>query len=235
MDANKKVNIHSGHRKRVKANVVNNGYSQLEDHRLLELILFYSIPQADTNELAHNLLAEFGSFDGIMKADIERLSVVKGVGENTAVLLSAIGEMNSRALKVRAKRQKTYTTTDDYRRLALDTLSEKYKENIVLFCFDSSERLLKTAHISEGNGFSADFDLRLIVKAVMNTDAAKAVIAHNHPYGKCEHSLSDLDATRKIAQHLRQYGVPLADHIIVNGKNETYSMYEESEQRMIFF
>ncbi len=235
MDANKKVNIHSGHRKRVKANVVNNGYSQLEDHRLLELILFYSIPQADTNELAHNILAELGSFDGIMKADIQRLSAVKGVGENTAILLSAIGEMNARALRVRGKKQKTYTATADYRKLALEALSEKYKENVVLFCFDASGHLLKTACLSEGDGFSADIELKQIVKIVVNTETVKMVLAHNHPYGVCDYSAADLDATRRIAQHFRAYDIFLADHIIVNGKNETYSMYEESDQRFIFF
>ena len=63
-------NIHSGHRKRVKENVIKNGFSQLEEHRLLELLLFYSIPREDTNELAHRLIEEFGSLDEVFKSNI---------------------------------------------------------------------------------------------------------------------------------------------------------------------
>ncbi len=235
MDANKKENIHYGHRKRVKANVVNNGYSQLEDHRLLELILFYSIPQADTNELAHRLLNEFGSFEDIMKADIKHLSKVKGVGENTAILLSAIGEMNYRAGKVKFKKKSTYTTTDDYKELAVTELSAERKENVVVLCFDNSGRLLKTERISQGDEFSATFDIKRIIGAVMDSNAVKAVVAHNHPLGECNPSAGDVDATRNISVMLRRLGFSLADHIIVDGENNTYSMYSDKLFTQLFF
>ena len=90
-------NIHSGHRKRVKANVIKNGFSQLEEHKLLELMLFYSIPREDTNELAHELINHFGSFEDVFKANVDQLKRVDGVGENTAVMIAAIGEINVHA------------------------------------------------------------------------------------------------------------------------------------------
>ena len=81
-------NIHSGHRKRVKANVIKNGFSQLEEHKLLELMLFYSIPREDTNELAHKLINHFGSFEDIFKANVEQLKRVDGVGDNKILNLN---------------------------------------------------------------------------------------------------------------------------------------------------
>ncbi len=235
MDMNKKENIHSGHRKRVKANVVNNGYSQLEDHRLLELILFYSIPQADTNELAHRILDEFGSLDGVMKADIKRLSKVSGVGENTAILLSAIGEMSYRARKVKFKKKSVYKTANDYKELAVTELSAERNENVVVFCFDNSGRLLKTERISHGDEFSASFDIKKIVAALMDSNAANAVISHNHPLSECYPSAGDIDATRNIAVMLRRLGFCLADHIIVDGNDNTFSMYEDKVLTNMFF
>ncbi len=232
---NKKENIHSGHRKRVKANVVNNGYSQLEDHKLLELILFYSIPQADTNELAHRLLNEFGSFEGVLKADIKRLSKVKGVGENTAVLLSAIGEMSYRASKVKYKKKSTYITTKDYKELALNELSAERKENVVVFCFNSAGMLLKTERISQGDEVSAVFDIKKIVGVVMDSNPARVVLCHNHPVGECTPSAGDIDATRNVSVMLRRLGFSLADHIIVDGNNNTYSMYSDTMFTQIFF
>ena len=57
------------------------------DHRILELLLFYAIPQGDVNELAHRLVDHFGSLAGVLDASAEELKKVPGVGDHTAVLL----------------------------------------------------------------------------------------------------------------------------------------------------
>ena len=45
------VSLHEGHRDRVKSRFLNEGLDAFEDHQILELLLFYSIPRS-TNELA---------------------------------------------------------------------------------------------------------------------------------------------------------------------------------------
>ena len=103
-------NIHSGHRKRVKENVIKNGFSQLEEHKLLELMLFYSIPREDTNELAHKLINHFGSFEEVFKADVDQLKRVDGVGDNTAIMIAAMGETFSRISKAKPPKKRVYKT-----------------------------------------------------------------------------------------------------------------------------
>ncbi len=228
-------NVHSGHRKRVKANVCKNGFSQLEDHKLLELLLFYSIPQADTNELAHKLLAEFGSLDELLKADVNSLKRVDGVGENTAVLLATAGELFIRTGKSKAVKKRCYKTTDDYKALALSQLVGESVEKVVIFCFDSSGRLKKTLEISSGDEASAFIDVRKAVQAVIDCDAKKAVLAHNHPGGVCDPSASDVDATRSVCVMFRKLGFFLVDHIITGVNNTAYSMYSDSDYKQMFY
>lgn len=228
-------NIHSGHRKRVKENVCINGFSQLEDHKLLELLLFYSIPQADTNELAHMLLAEFGSFDELLKADINRLKKVKGVGENTAVLIATMSEVYLRANKSKVVRKQAYKNAEDYKTLALSQLSGERVEKVILFCFDSAGRLKKTARLSSGDEASAYIDVRKAVQAVIDSDAKKAVLAHNHPVGACEPSANDVDATRSVCVMFRKLGFFLVDHIIVGEDNTAFSMYSDPDYRQMFY
>ena len=60
--------IHTGHRGRVKEEFLTRGLAGWPDHRVLELILFYAIPQGDVNPLAHELIDRFGSLDRVLDA-----------------------------------------------------------------------------------------------------------------------------------------------------------------------
>ena len=51
-------NLHEGHRSRLKERFNEQGIDSFQPHNVLELLLFYSIPRKDTNEIAHNLLNE---------------------------------------------------------------------------------------------------------------------------------------------------------------------------------
>ena len=45
------MGLHDGHRSRMKAEFLKGGLDHMPPHRVMELLLFYSIPQGDTNEL----------------------------------------------------------------------------------------------------------------------------------------------------------------------------------------
>ena len=76
------MGLHDGHRQRSKRRYLALGAEGMEDHQLLELLLFYAIPRQDTNETAHRLIQRFGSLQGVLHAAPEELTSVEGVGEN---------------------------------------------------------------------------------------------------------------------------------------------------------
>ena len=84
------MSIHTGHRQRSKTEFLTRGLEGWPDHKILELLLFYAIPQGDVNGLAHELVNQFGSLAGVLDASVDELKKVKGVGEHTAVLLKLI-------------------------------------------------------------------------------------------------------------------------------------------------
>ena len=53
---------HAGHRQRLKDKVRINGLKSLSMHEVLELLLTYTIPQKDTNALAHELIDKYNGF-----------------------------------------------------------------------------------------------------------------------------------------------------------------------------
>ena len=50
------MSVHDGHRDRLRSRFLEHGTDAMEDHALLELLLFYACPRIDTNPLAHRLL-----------------------------------------------------------------------------------------------------------------------------------------------------------------------------------
>ena len=230
----RKKSVHADHRKRVRKNVLENGFSQLEEHRLLELLLFYSIPQGDTNELAHNLINEFGSLESIFNQDCDALQRVKGVGEYTAVMLVAMGEAFRRYAKAKPLKKRRYKTTDDYIALAINQLGAEEKEIVVAFCFDEVKSLKKTVTISQGDKLSSEIDVRKVVRTAMESNATYIVLSHNHPENDCQPSASDIDSTRSLCVTLRKLGVLVADHIIVGEDGKAFSMQSDKMLSQMF-
>ncbi|MEG1028403.1 MAG: hypothetical protein RSE07_06920, partial [Oscillospiraceae bacterium] len=82
--AENNINLHTGHRVRLKTRFKEEGLKNFDDHNVLELLLFYALPQVDTNDIAHSLIDEFGSLSGVFEASVDSLKNVKGIGENAA-------------------------------------------------------------------------------------------------------------------------------------------------------
>ena len=225
---NNKKSVHAGHRERVRENVLKNGFEQLEDHRLLELLLFYSIPREDTNELAHNLLNRFGSLAGVVKASPKELKKVSGVGDNTAVMLSSLGELCVRVLKEGNIKKTPYLNSSEIIELIKSHYINEPLERFLLLCFDSMMHLKFVEFISEGDTTKVEFDVKNLLGYVIDCDASLIVLAHNHPNGNPTPSGADIDTTFNISVTLRKIGVELIDHVII-GENSHYSMRNQSQ------
>ena len=84
------MSIHSGHRQRVKDRFRKEGLDNFDEVHVLELLLFYCVPQQDTNPLAHRLLDQFGSLSQVLEASPEQLEKVEGIGKNISTFVSLI-------------------------------------------------------------------------------------------------------------------------------------------------
>ena len=95
----------SGHRSRLKQQILQHGLDPYPDYTALELLLFYAIPRQDTQPLARALLERFGSLQGVFSASIEQLQQVSGIGENAALLIHLIPLRHQRIRLSSARQQ----------------------------------------------------------------------------------------------------------------------------------
>ena len=205
---------HDGHRNRLRTRFLKSPDS-FEDHELLELILFYSIPRKNTNEIAHKLLARFGSLKGVLDASIEALTEVDDIGVNTAIYIKSMAKM---VLKYTSSEQKSdellkspATLSAFLKHLFIGTQTEI---SYVLL-FDNSKRLILCEKIGEGFSAENTASLRKIVSSAIANNAVSVILVHNHPNGKAFPSSEDIHATNKAKMVLEAIGVVLMEHFIV--------------------
>ncbi len=227
-------NKHEGHRERVRRDFLENGFSETTPpHKILEMLLFYSIPRRDTNEIAHDLIDTFGSIQGVLDATPEQLLKVKYITENTVALIKLILPIATiyRASKVNYDR--SFTSTNQIG----DYLIEKYlcynKETVAITSFNGKGQMLGFDVLAEGDSSSVELSVRKIVEIVMKRNPVCVVLSHNHPSGFAIPSNEDLALTAKLFDILANINVRLLDHIII-ANNDYVSLAQSRDYKAIF-
>lgn len=209
-------NIHAGHRKRMKGEFLARGLEGLPDHKVLELLLFFAIPQGDVNPLAHALIDRFGSLSGVFHATYEQLRAVKGVGENTASLILLIPALGGRYLQERADLKGICQTSWQFRELLEPEFFGARNERVFLVCLDGKMKLLSPPKLlGEGIADAAAVTTRKVMETALACNSSVVVLAHNHVSGLAIPSTEDIMTTKQLARSLHQVGILLYDHFIV--------------------
>lgn len=224
---------HAHHRERMRNLFLTSGMDGFSDHNVLELLLFYSIPQKDTNVTAHNLINEFGSLKGVLDAPVELLTKVKGVGMYTATFLSMISQITKRYYHEDTQTKINCADRESVLEYIKTCFIGEAEECLYIICFSADGNFINKNKISGGNVSSVNIDKRAVVQTVIKNNAVIAVLAHNHPGGVAAPSAEDIVATKDLVRLLSEVGVALSDHVIV-ARNEAFSMAQNPKFGTLF-
>lgn len=205
---------HDKHRERLRNRFLNSPDS-FEDHELLELVLFYSIPRKNTNEVAHSLLNRFGSVKGVLDANIEALTEVEDVGIKTALYLKSIAKLVSKYSVSEQKSDGLLKSPAAISSFLKSLFIGTQNESSYILLFDNSKRLITCEKIGEGFSMEHNISLRKAVQSALTNNAASAILVHNHPNGKAFPSGEDIHATNRAKMILESLGITLMEHFIV--------------------
>ena len=220
----KSTNIHKDHRSRLKTQFIEHGLEPLTDVQKLELLLFYAIPQKDTNPIAHELISTFGSLKNVFKASHSQLMQVNGVKENTATLITLTNSMLNYTERPSNK------TTISSSSIAKDFATRFYYnvdvEQFYVICLTKSNDVIKSFMIKSGTIDEVDVQIRTITQVALDCKCNKIIISHNHPNGKAQMSDEDCAFTYSIVCSCMLNSIDVVDHIIV-GTDKTISLQEQ--------
>lgn len=209
------MNLHEGHRQRLKDRFLKEGLSNFEDHNILEILLFYSVPRADTNEIAHRLLKKFGSLSAVFDASVEELCTVDGIGVHSATLIKLIPEISSAYGVDKTRNIKIFNSVQELGAYFVPKFIGKKDEESYILLLDNKNKAIKCELIAKGNVDAVQLSVRSIISRAINYNATSVVIAHNHPAGVAIPSASDIKMTKRLFEALRLADIKLKDHIIV--------------------
>ena len=202
----------------MKERFLREGIEHFEPHNVLELLLFYSIPQKDTNETAHKLIERFGSLSAVFDAPFSELIKIEGVKEHSATLIKLIPELAKRYVSETGSFSGTFLpTVDDVGKYFKSKYIGVTKETVYLLLMDNKYKVLDCLKIHEGSVNSSAITMRKLIEAAIETKASFAVLAHNHPGGIALPSSDDIFTTQETARAFTLIGVNFLAHILVAG------------------
>lgn len=215
---------HTGHRKRMYTRLEMDG--TLAEHELLEIFLYGLIPRKDTNKIAHVLIQRFGGLEMVFKAEKRELIEVEGVGEVVADHILAVKRI---FMGRNAKTNEQKCNINDLRRSLLKKYSGLKYEVLDIFAFDACDCLVTHRTFTIKNADLVTVDGKQISAILSSPKVFAAIAAHNHPNSTCFPSTDDNVFTRALQLQCSINGVKLYDHLIIDGRGNTYSYLDSGE------
>lgn len=210
--------LHTHHRQRVLERFRRFGLAAFADHEVLELLLFFAIPRADTNGTAHRLLERFGSLHAVLEAPAAQLQQVEGIGPRAADLLTLCFALVSRYQMDVDRMEQHSEPLNNAERIGayfVPQLQTEREEVLLAAYLDGAGRVIKCEEVARGGRSHVQVDPYKIASGALFCQAAGVAIAHNHPNGAARPSEQDLRVTAELESALRGLGIELVDHCIV--------------------
>jgi len=204
---------------RPREKLLTRGAAALSEAELLAIVLRTGVRGKSAVDLGRDLLQEFGSLSSLLSAELDRLLLIKGLGNAKALQLQAVIELARRALQEQITPGLNLSSPKTVREFLRLTLRSQDKESFLGIFLDAQNRVLAVDELSSGTLTQTSVFPREVVKRALKSNAAAVVFAHNHPSGLAEPSRADEVLTQALKQALALVDVKVLDHFIVGGSN----------------
>ena len=203
------------------------GATALGDAELLALLLRTGLPGKNVLQLAHEVLERFGGLAGLLRASLDDLKAVKGLGGTAKrAELAAVLELARRALAEQLKARTVFDSPDAVGQYLQLHLGGRPHEVFAVLFLDAQHRLIALEELFRGTLTQTSVYPREVVVRALHHHAAAVVLAHNHPSGDVAPSRADEALTRTLQGALALVDVRVLDHVVV-GAGRTLSMAQK--------
>jgi len=200
---------------RPRERLVLEGADALSNSDLIAILLRTGLQGYSAIHIAQQLLARFGTLDGLARASLEELQKVKGVGRDKAVTLQAAFTL---ARKMAAEKRAETPLLDTPERIADLLREESRSQEVEQFCvvlLNTRRRLIGLETVSQGTLDTLLVHPREVFKRAIAANASAVVLVHNHPSGDPTPSEADIKVTRDLIRAGQLLKIEVLDHVII--------------------
>lgn len=197
---------------RPREKMIRNGPESLTSEELLAIIISSGTKGKNAIQIGDELTRKFGN--DLLKASIDDLAKIKGLGRVKAIKLKSAFELGLRYAQILSGKIIINTSKDVYS--LFHEYSQKKQEHFLLLTLNGRNQMISKKVITIGTIDSSLFHPREIFAEALNDRASKIIVAHNHPSGSLEPSKNDLLMTDMIKEAGKVLGIQLVDSVIIS-------------------
>lgn len=212
---------------RPKEKLLTYGAEVLSNSELLAIILRTGTVGENVLELSSRLLSELEGLDGILNANLNEITSIKGVKNGKASQILALAEIFKRFRTLKSmQRDIKVTSPKDIANILMGEMNNLTQEVLKVVLLNTKNIVIGTRDVFKGSLNTSIVHPREIFKQAINKNSASIIICHNHPSGDPTPSQEDINITLRIKECGNIIGIQLLDHIII-GKNKFISLKEK--------
>ncbi|WP_336279264.1 RadC family protein [Bartonella sp. CB175] len=212
---------YQGHRERLRKRYLKTKGDAIEDYEYLELLLFRTIPRANTKPIAKNLIKRFGSLADVLGADIHLLQEVHGCGPATAIDLKIISDVAGRLARAQLFKRDIFSSWDKVLAYCKAVMAHETREQFRILFLDKKNGLLADEVQQTGTIDHTPVYPREVISRALQLSASGLILVHNHPSGESTPSQADISMTYRLKDAANALGIVIHDHLIIGRNNYT--------------
>ncbi|WP_208434222.1 RadC family protein [Bartonella taylorii] len=212
---------YQGHRERLRKRYLKSKGNAIEDYEYLELLLFRTIPRANTKPIAKSLIARFGSLADVLGADIHRLQEIQGCGPATATDLKIISDVAGRIVRAELFKRDIFSSWDKVLAYCKAVMAHETREQFRVLFLDKKNGLLADEVQQTGTIDHTPVYPREVISRALELSASGLILVHNHPSGDATPSKADITMTYRLKDAANALGIVIHDHLIIARNTHT--------------
>lgn len=213
---------------RPREKLLQHGAKYLSDAEILAIFLRTGVRGKTALDIARELLTEFGGLKKLCNTDVQTLLQKSGFGKAKYACLQAALELGQRYLKDTHSVGETLPSSEAAKKFLQHRLKDYPHEVFACLFLNSHHRILGYEELFHGTINESSVYPREVVKRSLSYNAAKIILAHNHPSGDPTPSQADCELTLLLKETLAIVDTKVIDHIIV-GHGECVSLAESGQ------
>lgn len=201
---------------RPRERAMREGFEKLSDRELVSLFVRFGTKRFSALEIADKILIQSGGISGLQSVTIKSLMSIHGISKVKALEICAIIEMSNRIIKPNKNEEIVVQHPEKLVSWLNGIIGYETQECFDLICLDVHNCLIEHVSLFKGTLDRSIVHPRDVFREAVKHNAAKVIIAHNHPGGSLVFSRSDIHITEVLVSVGKAIGIYVVDHLLVS-------------------